>query len=212
VRAQRRRSRHAERERDVKALGRVGRELGFEPFTRSRRFGDHQEPARFFVDAMDDAGAEGPRVVVLVRRRSPEAFAREQAVHERARTVPARGMHDEPGGLVDDEQRVVLVHHLESDARIRHGVTRFGGQRFDLEHGSRADQVTRAARGAVDEDVSRFDPALELGARHARHEQHERLVEPLAGARFDDEAELAYQILLFTCPFERIRMSTRARS
>ena len=45
--------------------------------------------------------------------------AGQEPVHERARCAARAGVHDQPGGLVDDEQVVVLVHDRERRRRAR---------------------------------------------------------------------------------------------
>ena len=67
--------------------------------------GDHQQPARVAVEAMDDArpldaGDAAPGLAVAVGQ---------QRVDERAARMARRRVDDQPGRLVDDQQVVVLV-------------------------------------------------------------------------------------------------------
>ncbi len=67
---------------------------------------DDQEAAGVLVEAMDDAGARQPR-------RAP---VRDAAARSAACPASCRArMHHEPGRLVDDQERVVLVHHGKLD-------------------------------------------------------------------------------------------------
>ena len=67
--------------------------------------GDHQQAARVPVEAMDDARPLHPGDPAGASPPSPS----EQRVDERAGGVAGRGWTTRPGGLVDDEQVVVLV-------------------------------------------------------------------------------------------------------
>ena len=66
---------------------------------------EHEQAGRVAIEAVDDAGTLG----ILAAGDA----VREQPVHERRLAQPRRGMRDEPRGLVDDEQVVVLEHHVE---------------------------------------------------------------------------------------------------
>jgi len=77
--------------------------------------GDHEEAARVAVEAMNDAGpahtgdpAEGGAAV-----------APEEGVDEGPALMAGRGVDHQPGGLVDNEQVVVLVHDGHRDIRLR---------------------------------------------------------------------------------------------
>jgi len=63
--------------------------------------GDDEESGRVAVEAMDDARP--------FRGISPGNAPREERLHERSTRVARRGMNDDPGRLVDDEQVLVLV-------------------------------------------------------------------------------------------------------
>ena len=72
----------------------------------------------------------------------------EQRVDERARRWPGRRMDDEPGGLVDDQQVVVLVDHLERDVRRRARGPAATGWR-DVERSSRPGRRRSRSPGAA---------------------------------------------------------------
>ena len=72
-------------------------------------FGDEDDAGGFFVEAMDDAGAED---VAALRERLAAA---EERVDERAGVVSGAGVDDHAGGLVDGEDVVVFVEGFERD-------------------------------------------------------------------------------------------------
>ncbi len=70
--------------------------------------GDHHDAARILVEAMNDAGA------------ADSAYARQaiatmiyKGIDQRSRPVAVAGVNDEPGGLVDHDEIVVLVENVE---------------------------------------------------------------------------------------------------
>src|SRR5215831_8643141 len=96
----------AGRERQVFAMDGTCRELTHEIGVRGQRLRDDEEPARVLVEAMDDARARHggkPRRVM------------EERVLQGAATIARARMHDQARGLVDDEQRIVLVHDRKCD-------------------------------------------------------------------------------------------------
>ena len=69
----------------------------------------HEAAAGFLVQAMDDpwtlfASDAGKRLAMM-----------QQRIDQRAGLVPRRGMHHEPGRLVDHDQVFVLVQHPKRD-------------------------------------------------------------------------------------------------
>ena len=103
----------------------------------------------------------------------------EETVLQGAITVAGAGMHDEPGGLVDDEEIVVLVHDPQG-----HCLRRDGGDRRHLaleRHLLPAQHpIARAGWPAVDRHAAALDPALDARAGVLRQEPSERLVEAQA--------------------------------
>ncbi len=72
-------------------------------------FGDEDDAGGFFVEAMDDAGAED--VAALGERLA----AAEERVDERAFVIAGAGVDDHAGGLVDGDDVVVFVEDVERD-------------------------------------------------------------------------------------------------
>ncbi len=108
------RGRRAPDEREIDALEPAApamvRELLGERAVRLVGLGHDQQPARVLVEAVHDAG---PRHAADARQAL--AAMGDQRVDERAVRVARARMHDEPRRLVDDDQRVVLVDHVERD-------------------------------------------------------------------------------------------------
>ncbi len=100
------RPRRAEDEREIAALHASLADRLRESRVGLLRAGDHEEAGRVTVEAMDDARP------FAVAARSPEG---EQTVGERRALVHSRRVHDDPGGLVDDEKVLVLVDDLQGE-------------------------------------------------------------------------------------------------
>ncbi len=107
----------------------------------------------------------------------------QQRVDERARVVAGRGMRDQPGGLVDDQQVVVLVQHGQRDALgDERGV--HGGRLLPGDHVRRAQGLARLGRAAVEPDVPLADQRLHARARQVRQRPGQEPVEPVARLRW----------------------------
>ena len=123
---------------------------------------------------MDDAGprhaadaAELPRAMM------------QQRVDERVFLVAGGGMHDQPGGLVQHEQRVVLEKNVERHVlRLRFGGAGFGPVDFDTTSPARGVWVGLTG-AAVDADVAFLDQPLDRAARHGGKLAAQKGVEPL---------------------------------
>ena len=95
---------HAVAHRLIGAVNRAPLEVRGERLLARERARDEQQAARVLVEPMHEPRARQHRELgVRVQQR----------VLQRARAVARAGMHDEAHGLVDHEQRVVLVHDGE---------------------------------------------------------------------------------------------------
>ncbi len=104
----------------------------------------------------------------------------DQRVDERAGRVACPRMHDEPCRLVDDDERVVLVNHVERD-RFGAGLRRRHGREIEGEAIARFDPVFHVAYGPpVQGDAAVFDEALHAGAAQLRQALGQEAVEPQA--------------------------------
>ena len=159
-------------EREVLARHRARLQLAHEVGVRRQRLRDDQEAARVLVEPMHDAGARHARELRRVMQ---------QRVEQRAVAVAGARMHDEPGRLVDDEERVVLGNDRQRD-RL--------GQTTPISCGSDAACTTtrspprtcpRRRRGdGRPASRGRRRSSLEAAARELRQRARERLVEALA--------------------------------
>ena len=108
----------------------VGGELGRETMVGGIGLGDDEKAGGILVDAVDDAGAEasadaGEGLAAVV----------EEGVYQRSRRGARRRMHDEPGGLVDDDDIGILVDDFKGD-RFGGGVDRCGRRQLHDHVGS----------------------------------------------------------------------------
>ena len=77
-----------------------------------------EQAGRVLVDAVHDAGPPLP-----ADAGETVAAVGEQGVDERAVLVPGRGVHDHAARLVDDDEVVVLIHHVQRQI-LRHELRR----------------------------------------------------------------------------------------
>ncbi len=105
----------------------------------------------------------------------------DQRIDQRAGRVAGGGMHDQSLRLVDDDDLVVLEHHLKRDGLGRdRGVLRRRQLQSDGVAG--VDAVTGIAdRGAADRDAAGQDQRLVARARQLGDAGGQHAVEPLAG-------------------------------
>ena len=136
--------------------------------------GDDQQPGGVAIEPMDD-----PRPPRLLAAGGPPL----ERLGERPGPVTARGMHDHPGRLVDDQQVLVLV----GDAEVRALVHRCDRRRppsgtiVDLDRLAGLDEVALGRERAVDEHAAGVDQRLRSRARAERLRQEP--VEPRARRR-----------------------------
>jgi len=156
------------RERDVFAFHCARLQLPHEIGLRNRGFCDNQKAARILIESMNNAGARKRRELRRVMK---------ERVQQRPVAVAAARVDDQARRLVDDENRVVLVHDGKLD-RLRHIRDR---ERFlqDLDHDPlAARQPPFALRDrAIERDAPRVDPVLEPTAGMLGNQLRERLVE-----------------------------------
>lgn len=134
---------------------------------RRQRAADHEQSAGILVQPVHDTRARQP----LERR-----IAMEQCVLQRAARVAGTRMHDQTGGLVDDEKMPVLVDDLERNGLGCCFSTGFH-ERVDNDTLPARQFVARAQGSTVDEHPPPFNPVFETGAGVLRQELGERLIE-----------------------------------
>src|SRR5690606_34375323 len=108
------RLRHAPDNREISARERTGAAMVCKLFrelaVRLVRFGNDEQPARVLVEAMHDAGA-----LLAADAREARPAMGDQRINKRSFFISRGGMDDESGGLVDDDQLVVLEDDIEGN-------------------------------------------------------------------------------------------------
>ena len=116
------RLRNAGDDRQVAPVDAVGGELLGQPLMGDVVLGDDQQARRILVDPVDDPG---PRHAADAATGS--AAMMEQRVDQRPVAVAGGGMDDQPGGLVDHQQMLVLEDDRQRDVlRLVMGRLRLG--------------------------------------------------------------------------------------
>ncbi len=116
---------------------------------RLLRAGDDEQPGGVAVEAVDD-----PRPVLV----AAGGVVREQAVHERPALVPRARVDDDAGGLVDDEQVLVLPDDVE--VHLLGGERAGLGRKLDDDLLPALEPVALRPGLTVDEDGAVGDQAL----------------------------------------------------
>src|SRR3984957_10498875 len=110
----------------------------------------------------------------------------DQRVDQRSGPVPGGGMYDQPLRLVDNDDVVILINHVERDCfggglgggRLRH---------VDDDRGAGIDAMAGITdRAPVDGDGAGFDQRLEPRAREFGNVRSKHAVEPAAGLVVND--------------------------
>jgi desampylase len=133
------RCRNARHNRLVTAVDTVIGKLRGETFMRWVRLRHDKQPRCFLVDPVDNAG---PRDAANARK-TPGAMMQE-GVDQCAVEIPCRRVNDQPGGLVDDKEMLVLEDDFERNV-LRNIMRRNGVGDVDVEMGSSADFYGRIA-------------------------------------------------------------------
>ena len=160
-------------QREVLAFHRACLQLPHQVGLRFQRLGHDQEAAGVLVQAMHDARARngGERRVMM-----------QQAVEQRALPIAAARMHYQTGGLIEHQQRGVLVDDIEIDGLGRgRAVPRFGLGR-ERNALPAPDLALGIDRGMVERHLALFYPGGEAAARMLGKHLRQRLVEAHSGA------------------------------
>jgi len=160
----------------------AGLELGGEGGMGGVGLGAEDDAAGVAVEAVDDAGPQ------LAVGRGEGLCVGGEGVDEGAALVALGGVDDEVGGLVDDEDVLVLEQDVEGDVLGGDGGA-FWEVGRDLDAVAAADAVARLGGRGVDSDAPFADEALDEGAGEVGEGRGEVLVEAsLAHAATDGEA------------------------
>jgi hypothetical protein len=149
-------------DRQVPPPDRPGLELGHQRVVSGRCLGHDQEPRGVLVEPVHDTGTAGPA------HAGGERSVGEHAGGQRAPGMAGPGVDDHPGGLVEDEDVVVLVDDGERD---RLGLELGGRRRRDLDvHALATAQAVRGPAGrAVHPHAPGGDQRLQAGAGELGH-------------------------------------------
>ena len=136
--------------------------------------GDDEQARRILVEPVHDA-----RPTHAADARQGVAAMADQRIDERARLVACGRMHDEAGGLVDDDEVLVLEDDVERNI-LALGLGRGGLGNGDFD-GLAGPHLGRRVGGrlAVDRHGAALDQRLDAGARHAVARARQKAVEPL---------------------------------
>ena len=161
---------HAVTNREVMSRNFAIRQQAHEGCMRCQGLGDQQQATRVLVEAVNDAGTRN-----FIQGR----YVVQQSVQQRPRRIPRAGVHDQAGGLVDDQKIVVLVHDIEFDQLrfctnidLRHGLKNHG-----LAPGNR---VARPGRPTLHHDGAAQQPLFQSTPRIFRKHSGQRLVQSQA--------------------------------
>ena len=134
------------------------------------------KPGRILVDAVDD-----PRPRDAADARKAATAMVEQGVDQRPVAISGSGVDDQPGGLVDDQQMLVLEHDRQRNV-LRLVMRRGGLGHRQLECFVAVDLVRRIADRLARAGLQRTaaDQRLQPLARQSRDCRGKRAVEPPA--------------------------------
>ena len=120
------------------------------------RLGDDQQPAGVFIEAMDNA--RPPNSADSGQTRAAMA---DQGVDESAVGVSRRGMNNQTGRLVDDDEMCVLETNVERDRlRYRACLFRLGEDNYEILTAANA-ECRLAQRRPITCDLAGFDHSFE---------------------------------------------------
>jgi len=151
-------------------------------------FRDHEHAAGVAVESMDELEER--------RLRALETQPLDQPERDSAATV-----YGEPGRLVDDEQRVVLVEHRDAQPRrasrrrprstrgvapCADRVARRDPDRRDAQHVADLEPPLRIHAAAVHPDLAAAQDPVDVARRHPLEVAQQEVVDALAGPRLPD--------------------------
>ena len=154
--------------------------LGGKRHVRFIIFGHDQAAAGFLVEPVDNARARDAADAAEFA-----AAMMQQRVDERMFLVSGGGMHNQPGGFVQYQQRLVLKKNVERDfLRLRAGGPGFRPVNFNCFTGAR--RMRRFDRPAVDTNVTFFNQSFQRDPRDRGKFPPQKHVQPLGRERFFD--------------------------
>ncbi|CFO01623.1 Uncharacterised protein [Bordetella pertussis] len=158
----------AMRQRDVLAAHgarlQLAYQVGLGPFVARH----HHQAGRVLVEPVHDAGTRHARQFGITVQ---------QAVEQRAAPVARPGMRHQPRRLVHHDPIGAFGHHVESHRFGRESPAFRGRLLPDRQDVAGADRLAHLGLGAVYQNVTGLDPALQPAARMARQQPRQHLVQ-----------------------------------
>ncbi|MCW0424878.1 hypothetical protein NB713_002821 [Xanthomonas sacchari] len=136
----------------------------------------HHGAAGVLVQAVHDAGAR--------QRRQPR-IAVQQGIDQGAAGIAGARVHHQPGRLVQHDDLVVLVQHLQRDV-LGQGVGLGVQHRVQAGDLAAAQRIARPRRGAVEQGVAGFDPFGQARTRVFGEQFGQHRVEAATGGVIGD--------------------------
>jgi hypothetical protein len=180
----------ADDDRFVRAVDGMRLKLRFQTLARFGRPRHDHHSTRALVEPVNDARAKvGSRVRRVGQVFTAKQAQGEKAVHQRARRVPERGVHDETRRFANYEDVRVGVHHVDADYGVRF---RLGARRSIRPNNDPLSPLQARAcapRRPFHRDPAALNPALQLRSRHARGSSDESVQPRSVRIRRDDELD-----------------------
>ncbi len=163
---------HAQDHRPIDTFDGPGLEIAHQPGLGLQGLGHHHEAGSVLVQAVHDAGAgKGGRAGDMMQ----------QGIEQGPFPVAGAGMGHQAGGLVDDQDGVILVNDIQADIlRAKSRLFRRGLRRH-LHRFAAPYLLLAAGGGAGQPHVAGLDPALQTAAGILRQEFRQALVQAFAG-------------------------------
>ena len=132
----------------------------------------HHQAAGVFIQTVNNARA---------RHLARFFVARQQAVEQRARPVTGRRVHHQTGRLVDDEQVIIFIDHLQIHGFGLEGHRLLGGAHFHAQLVTHRHFGRRLGQHlAIERDRAIGQQLLQIAARELGYAQRQHLVGALA--------------------------------
>jgi hypothetical protein len=163
---------HTQGHRPVDPLHGPGLEIAHQLGLGLQGLGHHHEAGSILVQAVHDAGAgNGCRAGDVMQ----------QGVEQGAFPIAGAWMGHQAGGLVDDQDGIVLVNDIQADVlRAERGLFRQGLRRHL--HGFAAPDLLLSAGGRAGKPhMAGLDPALQAAAGILRQEFRQALIQAFPG-------------------------------
>ncbi len=163
------------------AAAAVARELRRQRLVRAVVLCHHHQSARILVEPVDDA-----RPPLAANAGQARAAMGDERIDQRTGPMPGGRMHDQPFGLVDDDDVVVLINHVQRNG-LGSRLGRCGFRNVDDDGGAGIDAVAGITdRAPIDDNGTGLDQRLQPRPRKLGDTCGKHAVEPSAGLAVQD--------------------------